>query len=132
MGVKNIIGGTFEDIGEAVVKPVIAEVGHMIETGLQTKTPSPQKPKSQTPSDPKSSQVDQTKMLEARRKIKYWKDLSDAQRKIREEAKQRQFQKTQVVEQESQVKDLEVIKKKEDFALKMAQRKTEIRGGVGG
>ena len=99
-----------------------------MESGLSTKQPPSTKPAD----DSQGKQADQAKMFEARRKIKYWKDLEEARRRIREEAKQRKFQETQVATGEKQVKDLEVVKEKEDSALKMAQRKTEIRGGVGG
>lgn len=132
MAVKNVIGGTFEDIGEAVVKPVVDEVGKAIEVGVKSVVGGPN-PKATQNTKPQDNVTDQTKIIEARRKIKYWKDLEEAQRRVREEQKMKQLQQAQVTQQESQEKELvEVYKKKDDTALKQAQRKTEIRGGVGG
>lgn len=129
MGVKNVVGGTFEDINEAVVKPVVSEVGQMIEAGVKTSMGS----NPPDPNEEKKKETDrQKKIAEWRWRLTQQNKLAEAQRKVRDEEKLKQFQQTQVEHQEKQVKDLEVIKKKENLAVRQAQTKTEIRGGVGG
>jgi hypothetical protein len=128
---KNIIGGTFEDVSDAVVKPVSDEVGKAIESGVQAVVVGP---KQLTPQQLQQKQTDTTNQLtEARRKITWWKSLDEAQKKVREEQKQKQMQTQQVDQQQKQVKQFEITqKKKEDINLQRAKTKTEIRGGVGG
>lgn len=129
MSVKNVVGGTFEDINEAVVKPVISEVGQMIETGVKTSM-------GYNPPDPneqKKKETDrQKKIAEWRWRLSQQNKLAEAQRKVRDEEKLKKLQKAQVENQESQTSQLEVAKKKENLAVRQAQTKTEIRGGVGG
>lgn len=131
-GVKNVIGGTFEDIGEAVVKPVVDEVGRAIETGTQAVAYGANPPVQ----DPKQSAQKET---DRQKKISDWRwvlqkqqEQANAQTKVRQEYKQKHSQETQVVEQEKKVNDLQVTKKKENIALWQAKTKTEVKGGVGG
>ncbi len=128
MHAKNVIGGTFEDLNEAVVRPVSDEVGKALEQGVQNVFQGQKQPVSG--SQPEETQA---KLLEARRKIKWWKDLSDAQRRVREGKNQAQAQQQQAVQDKKQVKQFEVSKKQQkNIALVRSQRKTEIKGGVGG
>ena len=132
MGVKNVIGGTFEDIGETIVKPVVDEVGKAIETGTQSvvygANPPGQDPKQQAQKESDR----QKKIADWRWVLQRQQEQASAQAKVRAEAKQKENQQTQVKQQEKQVKDLKTAKKKENIALKQATTKTEIRGGVGG
>lgn len=133
MGVKNIIGGTFEDVGEAVVKPVIDEVGKALETGVRSVVQGPPSldPKQQA----KKEEERQKKIAAWRWKIAQQSRLAEVQRKVREEAKQKEVQRVQeyqAVKEKKQTEDLESFKKKQDINLAKAQRKTEIKGGVGG
>lgn len=125
------IGGTFEDVGDAVVKPVADEVGKAIEQGVQAVVTGP---KQLTPQQLQQKQVDKTNNLqEARRKIAWWRNLDEAQRKVREAEKQKQMQSLQVTQQQQQVKQFEITqKKKEDINLQRTKTKTEIKAGVGG
>lgn len=129
-GVKNVIGGTFEDIGEAVVKPVVDEVGRAIETGTRAVAYGANPPGQ----DPKQSSQKET---DRQKKISDWRwvlqkqqEQANAQTKVRQEYKQKHFQETQVVEQERKAKNLQVTKKKENIALWQAKTKTEVKDGV--
>ena len=125
------IGGTFEDVNDALVKPTADEVGKAIESGVQAVVTGP---KQLTPQQLQQKQTDKTNQLqEARRKIAWWRNLDEAQKKVREAEKQKQMQKVQVNQQQQQVKQFEnVQKQKEDLNLQRAKAKTEIKGGVGG
>lgn len=124
---KGPIGGTFEDISEAVVKPVTDELGKAIEVGVKSVVGSP------NPQPATQVKQEEQQKSEVRRKIEFWKKLDEEQRKVRDAERQKQMQQQQVVTQEKQIKQFEIVKKKkENKALSFAQRKTEIRGGVGG
>lgn len=129
---KNVIGGTFEDLNEAVVKPVTDEVGKALEQGVQTVISGPKQ--TQNPQNPQAKQAEtQAKLAESRRKIKWWQDLEEAQRRVRDQEKQKIVQKQSLDSaRDKQIKQFEIVKQKENLALNRAQRKTEIKGGVGG
>lgn len=132
MSAKNIIGGTFEDIDEAIVKPVADEVGKALEQGVQTVV---SQPKPQQPTDRNVQLETQSKLTEARRKIEWWKKLDEEQKRVRELERQKVIVRTQDEQQDKesqQIKQFEIVKKKENLALNRTQRKTEIKGGVGG
>jgi len=132
MGVKNVIGGTFEDVGEAIVKPVADEVGKAIETGTQAVVygvnPSGQDPKQQA----QKEEDRQKKISNWRWFLQKHQEQKAASDKVRQDNKQAQFQQTQVVQQEKQVQNLETQKKKQNIALKQATTKTESKGAIGG
>jgi hypothetical protein len=137
--VKNILGGTFEDVGEAIVKPVVDEVGRAIETGTQAivygANPPGQDPQQQVanrPSAEKKEEDRQTKISKWRWYLQKHQEQQSAQDKVRQDNKQKQFQEAQVVQQEQQTKTLEVQKKKENIALRQATHKTESKGSIGG
>ena len=126
------IGGTFEDVNDALVKPAADVVGKAIEAGVQAVVAGA---KQLTPQQLQQKQTDKTNQLqEERRKIAWWRNLDEAQKKVREAEKQKQMQKVQVTQQQQQqVKQFEnVQKQKEDLNLQRAKTKTEIRLGVGG
>lgn len=133
MSNPKVLGGTFEDINEAVVKPVTDEVGKAIEIGVKSVMGTPT-PTSAPPQDPSQAKLeDQKKYAEVKRKIDFWKKLDEEQKRIRDEQKQKQLQQRQVVAEEKQVKQFETVKKQNrNIALERAKAKTEIKGGVGG
>ena len=136
------IGGTFEDIGEAL-EPVKDEVGKAIEAGIQSVIPPAKQPTPRQKQQPfgfaqgKQKLEEQQKLTDARRKIKWWQDLEEAQRKIREEEKQkllqRQQQEKQAKQEKVQVKEFEIFKKQKEVNPEIqAKGKAEIKRGVGG
>ncbi len=138
---KGPIGGTFEDIGEAVVKPVSDGVGQMIEAGIQSvmpNQPSAQKTNNPQPTpQPQDSSIktpeEQKKIQELQFYIKRQKETSDAVEKVRREREQKQTQVAQNDQQEKKIKQFEISKKQQkNVALEQAQKRTEVRGGVGG
>lgn len=133
------IKGMAQNIGEAVVKPVVDEVGKAIEIGAQSVLNKNPQQLQQTSSamDPMQQQQvkqeEQIGLVDARRKIKYWQDLSAAQSKVREDQKKKEQERTQEDTQKKKIKQFEIQEKKKDnIALKQAQTKTESRKGVGG
>lgn len=107
-GVKQFAEEMGQTAGE-VVKDVKDEVGQMIEQGAQSIAG-----KQFTPQQIQQKQLeDQQKLAEARRKIKWWKDIAAAQKKVREEEKQKQLQRQQLEEQEKQKKKMEEARRKQ-------------------
>ena len=132
------IGGTFEDVGEqinqSVVKPVVDEVGKAIEAGIQSvvggQSVDPQQIQQQ-------KSEDQKKISEWRWRLQKIKELQEAQRKIREEEKQKllqgQQQEEQAKKEKTEVKKFEVFKKQKEVNPETAAKgKAEIKRGVGG
>lgn len=134
-GGKSGIAQAFQNIGEAIVNPMKDEVGKAVEQGKQSVFNTNTKPV-----DPQEEalkkQTEATKMAEAQRVFKFYKDLEEAQRKAREEDKRKQMMRMQgddQKKQEDQVKQFQIVqKKKENFALSAAKNKSETRKGVGG
>lgn len=130
--------GMVADINEAVVKPVSDEVGRALEQGVQSvvKGPGQNATQNSTP-QPNSQQIkqeEQIKLVETRRKLDFWKNLSDAQNKVRAEVKQKDEERLKVDEKKKEIKQFEVEKKKRSLsaAVREAQTKTEAKKGVGG
>lgn len=135
-GVAGAIKQVGADIGEAVVKPVIDEVGKAIEEGAQSVIGTPV----QKPIDP----VEQKKKQEEDLKKKQWamnvinwnKQLDMAQGKVRQEEKQKEQGKKQEEDESKKVKQYEILqqqkKSQQMTTLQKESRKTEIKGGVGG
>lgn len=133
------VKGAVQNIGEAVVKPVAEEFGKAVEQGIQTVVQGPQNiTPQQKPLDVDQGRQlkEQKELAEARRKIAWWKSLGEAQREVREQEKQKKLQAQQsfgeAQDKQNQIKQFEVVKKKQDIALAAAQRKVEIKRGVGG
>lgn len=135
------IGGTFEDIGEAMT-PVKDAVGEAIEQGIKSVvqpapklTPQPAGAKAMA-----GKQVmEQQKMAEARYQIDWWKKLAAEQNKVRNIKKQEDFGKQQQEQEEEQKKQDAKInqfiiqKKAVEVNPALARKgKAEIKGGVGG
>ena len=132
------VKGAMQNIGEAVVKPVVDEVGKAIEVGVQSVLNRQPVQQSTTPQiDPLQQQqiktTEQIGLVDARRKIKYWQDLGNAQAKVREDQKKKEQERLQEDPQKKKIKQFEIQeKKKENIALQQAKTKTEVRKGVGG
>lgn len=125
------IGGTFEDVGEAVVKPVSDEVGKALEQGVQVVSGTGQQV---SQANVQAKQIEtRTRLAEARRKIKWWKDLEEAQKRVREGLKQKSFDSAQDRQKQQEIQQFEVSKKQQkNVTLERQKTKTEIKGGVGG
>ncbi len=132
------IKGVVADIHEVVVKPVADEVGKAIEQGVQSvvKGPGQNATQNSTPqSNPQQiKQEEQTKLIETRRKLDFWRNLSDAQNKVRAQERQKEEKRLKVDEKKKEIKQFEVEKKKQSLiaAVREAQTKTEAKKGVGG
>src|SRR5688500_8053181 len=113
MPIKNVIGVTFEDFGEEIVKSLVAEFDYKIETGIQTTTHTQ---KINIANEKKKEEEKMRKIAERRWRLDQQNKLAEKQKRIREEAKMKQFQQDQADAQEQQVKKIEVIKKKENIA----------------
>lgn len=91
-----------------VAKDVKDSVGQAIEQGVQSVVG-----KQLTPQQLQQKQIeDQKKLAEARRKIAWFKDLSLAQKKVREQEKQKLQQRQQIEEEGKQKKKKEEEEKK--------------------
>ncbi len=130
------IKGIAADISEAVVKPVSDEVGKAIEQGVQSviKGPGQNSPSNQQINPQQIKQEEQVKLAETRRKLDWWKNLADAQNKVRAEQKQKEEERLKVMEKKKEIKQFEVTKKKQALAasVREAQTRTEAKKGVGG
>ena len=141
-GIKNVIGGTFEDVSEAVVKPIQDEVGQAIEQGVQSvtgKTPLPQDDSQSNAFSPEELQSkkleDQKKLKEAQYKIQWWKKLDEQQRSVREMQRQKNEQRLQVIAQEQkkkeEVKQFQLVEKKQKLNESQARSQAERKAGRG-
>ena len=104
--------GQFRDEVETTVGEVTQDVkdsvGQAIEQGVQSVVGSTLTPQQLQI----KQQEDQSKLVEARRKIDYWKKIDLEQKKIRMEEKQKLSQKQQIEEQEKQQKKMAEEQKK--------------------
>lgn len=123
--IKQMIGGTFEDIGEAVVQPMKDGVGQALEQGAQTTTNT-------SPITPQQKQKTQTevqgRLVEARRKIDWWKKLAQEQQKVRDQQKQEELQRLQnqqnTTQQAQQNVQFEQSKKQQQLHPSISQKQT--------
>lgn len=129
-GVKQIIS----EVSKAVAEPLKDEVGKAIEVGTQSvvgATPKPQDPLEQQ----KKQEDEQKRKQWAIHVIEWNKQLQENQNKYRQEQQQKVMQQKQGEQQEKQVKQFKLVekqKKQENIAVQMAERKTELRKGIGG
>lgn len=125
------IKGLVSDVGEAAVKPVVDEVGKALEQAAQSVVRGSGTGQNQNPPKPAE---DQAKLVEARRKIAFWKNLADAQARVRAQEKAREEERLKAEEKKKEIKQFEVAKKQESLntAVRAAQTRTEIKKGVGG
>ncbi len=126
---------TAVDLGEAIGKPVVDEVGKAIEEGAQSATgytPKPLDPQEQQ----KKMEEDQKKKAWAIHVIEWNKKIQEEQAKIRQQQKQQEMQKTQQETEKKKVKQFQIMEQKQkQVQLSEAQKaatKAERKGGVGG
>lgn len=133
-GAKSGIGQIAADINEVVVEPVKDEVGKALEQGVQSVVQGPQA------IDPAKQQ--QKRAEEAKGKqhalnvIEWYRKIDEEQKKVRQE-KQQQLQQQKQEEagkkQEQQSKENQKQQRRQELtAVQVAERKTEVKRGVGG
>lgn len=133
-GVKGVVADTIKDVHEAVVKPVVDEVGKAIEEGAQSIVGS------NKPLDPvaqqKKQEEEQKRKQWAEKTIDWYKKIDQDQAKVRAENLQKQQAKQAEENQQKQVKQYSVLEQQKKSAnitaVQAAARKTEQRRGVGG
>lgn len=137
-GVKSAVGQLAADISEAVIKPISDEVGRALEQGAQSVVgATPNQP------DPLEEQKKQQKQMEEQKKkqwalrvIEWNKQLEANQQKLKQEARQKESQKKQEESEKQKVKQFKVMEKQkkaqEMTVAQVAERRTEIKKGVGG
>ena len=127
---KNMIGGTFEDLEEAVVKPVKDATGQALEQAVQTAKPlSPQ----QIQQKQQTQQEDQVRLAKTRQWVKnLTQDLAKARQDSEEKDKQR-LESMQVEEQQSEQKELIQEQSKEEQLVQQAKQRqmAEMKAGKG-
>ncbi|MDO8429258.1 MAG: hypothetical protein Q7S88_01385 [Candidatus Daviesbacteria bacterium] len=134
-GDKSGISRAIEDVNQAVVKPVVDEVGQALELGVKSVIGGPQT----TQDDPAKRQQkqleEQKKKQEALRVLDWYKKIEESQKVVRTQSQQQvQEKESQEAEEEKvqQFKVMEKQKKQQSIAITQAKTKTEARGGVGG
>lgn len=133
------IGGTFEDIGEAMA-PVKDVVGQALEQGIKSVVqPAPRLTPQQQAQRQQQKAEEQKQLAQARYKINYWNRLKEEQQRVAQQKKQEDFAKKQQEQEEGQKKQEEKIKqfitqkKAVEINPALARKgKAEIKGGVGG
>ncbi len=118
-------------IVEAVVKPVVDEVGKAIEVGVQSVMGTTPDPAAKQKKDEENAK----KKDWALKVIAWNKKLDEDARRVRMEKQQQEHQKQQVQAQEDQAKKQEVVVKKQQQqaqVVREAQTRSEVRKGVGG
>src|SRR3989344_5861830 len=107
-GIRKQIGGTFEDIGEAIVKPVANEGMKAAEQGVKSVVAPQQNQTQQNQSgdspNPQLQKQEQDGMLEARRKLQHWQTLAAGQKQYREEQKHQEIEKKQEEQKKEEIK----------------------------
>ena len=136
-GFKSAASDAMGEITQAVVKPVVAEAGQVIEVAGQSITGSNQT----NPQDQKKLQEQNAKKLQDQvkaQKIRAWiNNYAEEERKLKfkkvQVAQQKQ-QEEQVETQQTQVKKVEKVKKQNAMQehIQRIKAKTEIKGGAGG
>jgi hypothetical protein len=107
-GAKHFRDEVGQTVGE-IAKDVKDEVGRVLEHAVQ----------SVASTQPTLQQIqqkqleDQQKLSEVRGKIKWYKDIEKAQKRVRDEQKQEEMRKIQSAQTEKQEKEFKLIKKEE-------------------
>lgn len=128
-GIRKQIGGTFEDIGEAIVKPVVDEGMKAAEQGVKAIVQPGHSP------NPQLQKQEQAGLMEARRQLQHWQTLDEGQKKVREGQKKQETEKKQEEQKKEEITQYTIVQKKEEDknrVVQQHQKRTETRGGVGG
>lgn len=122
-------------ISEAVVKPVVDELAKAVEEGVaslnpfQSNTTNPQDDAKKEQETQKKKQEDETK----KRNIKQFFDAMQANESALKQQKNQEVQKKQQEgseeQEKKQVKQFEIVKKKENIAVVQKQTKVETKRG---
>ncbi|MDO8498167.1 MAG: hypothetical protein Q7S44_00010 [bacterium] len=136
-GGRSGIGQMVGEIQEAVVKPVVDEVGKAIEEGAQAVAGTGQFAVKVDPQAEQKKKTDEAQRKQwALRVIEWNKKLQEAQARVRQEQQQKEMGKRNEEEEKKKVKQFETFEKQQKRQqvqqVAEAQRKTEIRKGVGG
>lgn len=120
-----------------IAKDVKDAVGEMVEQGAQSvvgRQLTPQQVNNLRIAEQQTKQQDQQKLSETRRVIQHYKDMDAAQKRVREQNKQKEQQRLQNQQQEEQVKKIQIEQKKKqpiNPAIAYAG-KAEFKRGIGG
>lgn len=118
--------GEMGQVAAEVAKDVKDEVGQMIEQGVQSVVG-----KQLTPQQVQQKQQDEQKQLaEARRKIKWYQDLTAAQKRVHEQEKQKQQQNQQAEQQQAENKKVEEAQRKQPIPQPGKLRPVRIREDI--
>src|SRR5688500_3772747 len=130
-GIKGALANLPSDVAEAVVKPVVDEVGKAIEEGITAVVQGPQAVKSLNPQVQAQKKSDEDKRRQwAMRVIDWNKKLSEDQSRIQMQKQQQKAQDDQQKKQEDQVKQFKVEQKKKETPAELQARNTsETRKG---
>ncbi|MCL5409498.1 MAG: hypothetical protein M1607_01400 [Patescibacteria group bacterium] len=123
-----------QDIGEAVIKPVVDEVGKALEVGVQSVTGSYPQAQLNPEEQAKKKEEEEKKKQEFLWRLDKMSATANEQAKVRA-AQQQQLQsqhQEKQVEKVKQLDELEKEKQQQAEDLAQAQRRTEVRKGVGG
>lgn len=105
------IGQISEEVSKTaseVAKDVKDSVGQALEQGVQSVIGTQLTPQQIQ----QKQQEEQQKLVEVRRRIKWFQNLETAQKKVRQDEKQRLLQKEQQEEQEKQTKKMAEVQRK--------------------
>lgn len=136
--ISDEIEETIEEIPQAVFKPVQDEIGKMLETGVQSVQSQTLDPQKQALKD----QEDAKKKADVERRkqniIKFINQSKQQEQQFTQQRKVEQQEKTQeeqAEKQDKEVKQFEIVKKREQTInedVRAKQAKAEIKRGVGG
>lgn len=133
-GFKSGLGQLATDVGEAVVKPVVDEVGKAIEEGAQSIVGTP---KALDPAVQQKKKAEEEKRKQWALGVIDWnKQLEEAQQKVRRENLQKLQSQKQQKQQEKRVEQFKMVEKeqkqKQLTRIQIEATKAERKGGVGG
>lgn len=135
-GIKGALQQTAVDLGEAVVKPVVDEVGKALEVGTQSIVQGPQASALDPVVQQKKEDEKQKKIVWAQKVIAWNQKIAEDQKRVRQEKQQSEQQKFQEEQEVKKIAQYKIIEKQQKQAaviqVQEAQRKTETKKGVGG
>lgn len=141
-GTKASIGQIAQDVGEALVDPVVDQAEEAVEQAQSVVSnskqipPDPQDAQKQQAEQIKRDKTNQDKRQWAEATIARYKKIDEEQAEVRMQKKQVEQNKQQEEQVEKQEKGFELqqqVQKSTDLtSLQKAARSREIKGGVGG
>lgn len=135
-GIKGAVQQIIADAGEAVVKPVVDEVGKALEEGASAVIQGPNAQTVDPLAQQKKQEEEVKKIARAKYVIEWNEKIVQEQAKVREENKQKEGVRLKEDEEKkkvSQYKVMEQQQKKEQLTqAQLEARKAEIKRGMGG